>query len=64
LILFFPAGNTIQFEVFDTITNNWSTGYFNEGIQPDPIISVNNIIYIGGGYVNDVLSNQVWKLEF
>jgi hypothetical protein len=32
--------------------------------NPPGNISVSNIIYVAGGYVNGVLSNQVWKLEF
>lgn len=54
-----------KFDIYDTQTNTWSIGVLS---QPIPIgasvISVNNTIYVAGGSVNGVLSNQVWKLEF
>ena len=57
--------NANKFDIYDTNVNTWSIG-----ILPDPIpvgssvICVNNIIYVAGGIVNGVLSNQVRKLEF
>jgi len=63
-IIFFHGGDSVQFEVYDITTDTWSTGSFNQSIRPDAIISVNNTIYVAGGYVNGILSNQVWKLEF
>ncbi|MGZ8559669.1 MAG: hypothetical protein ACXWWC_15105 [Chitinophagaceae bacterium] len=36
----------------------------SQKIAAASIISVDNTIYIAGGYLNGVLSNQVWKLEF
>ncbi|MGE5106935.1 MAG: hypothetical protein ACM3H8_05295 [Sphingobacteriales bacterium] len=39
---------------------NW---YAAAEIYGASIISVNNTIYVAGGYVNGILSNQVWKLE-
>jgi hypothetical protein len=56
--------STNKFDVYDITTNTWSIGVLPIIIEGAAIISVNNIIYIAGGYVNDVLSNQVWKLEF
>ena len=54
-----------KFDIYDTQTNTWSIGVLS---QPIPVgasvISVNNTIYVAGGSVNGVLSNQVWKLEF
>lgn len=54
-----------KFDIYDIGTNTWSIGILP---QPIPgyaaIISVNNTIYIAGGVVDGVLSNQVWKLEF
>jgi hypothetical protein len=54
-----------RFDIYDISTKTWSIGVLN---QPVPkwasIISVNNTIYVAGGSLNGVLSNQVWKLEF
>jgi N-acetylneuraminic acid mutarotase len=53
-----------KFDIYDITTNTWSIGVLPANIYGSSVISVNNTIYIAGGYVNDVLSNQVWKLEF
>jgi len=53
-----------KFDIYDTSTNTWSIGVLNQNIAGAGIISVNNTIYVAGGYVNGELSNQVWKLEF
>lgn len=54
-----------KFDIYDVQTNALSIGVLP---QPMPtgtsVISVNNMIYVAGGSVNGVLSNQVWKLEF
>lgn len=42
----------------------WSIGVLPQNIEGASIISVNNTIYVASGYVNGVLSNPVWKLEF
>ena len=65
-IVFF-SGRGIEknkFDIYDISANTWSIGVLNQNIEGAVIISVNNTIYIAGGYVNDVLSSQVWKLEF
>ncbi|MEO5581336.1 MAG: hypothetical protein ABIR66_01480 [Saprospiraceae bacterium] len=53
-----------KFDIYDIATNRWSIGLLPMNIVGACILSVNNIIYIAGGSVNGVLSNQVWKLEF
>ena len=54
-----------RFDIYDISTNSWSIGLLPVSINGGAsIISVNNTIYIAGGYINGVLSNQVWKLEF
>ena len=67
-ILFFPGygfGESInKFVIYDISSNDWSTGVLPQSITGAAIISVNNTIYVAGGYVNGILSNQVWKLEF
>jgi hypothetical protein len=54
-----------KFDIYDIATHTWSIGVLP---QPVPkwasIISVNNTIYVAGGAIDGVLSNQVWKLEF
>lgn len=67
-ILFFPyrstGRDTNKFDIYDMATNTWSIGVLPMKVEGVSIISVNNIIYLAGGKVNGVLSNQVWKLEF
>ncbi|MEO5583211.1 MAG: PKD domain-containing protein [Saprospiraceae bacterium] len=53
-----------RFEIYNSITNTWSTVVLNQKIVYSAIISVNNTIYIAGGDVNGIASNKVWKLEF
>jgi hypothetical protein len=53
-----------KFDIYDIATNTWSIGVLNQNIEGASIVSVNNAIYVAGGYANGVLSNQVWKLEF
>jgi hypothetical protein len=53
-----------KFDVYDLMSDTWSIGQLNQNIYGKAIISVNNTIYVAGGTVNGVLSNQVWKLEF
>ena len=55
---------TNKFDIYDITTNTWSIGVLPVNISGASIISVNNTIYVAGGLVNGVLSNQVWKLEF
>jgi|GEM_PF-363050 len=65
-IIFWPDSGISynKFDVYNITTNTWSIGVLPVNIYGASIISVNNIIYVAGGYVNGVLSNQVWKLEF
>jgi hypothetical protein len=57
-------GNGTHFEMYDMSTNLWFTVIMNKKIQGASIICYNNIIYVAGGWVNDVGSSQVWKLDF
>ncbi|HJS55521.1 MAG TPA: kelch repeat-containing protein [Chitinophagaceae bacterium] len=58
----YPAIN--KFDIYDIANNSWSIGVLNQNIAGAAVISVNNTIYVAGGYVNGSLSNVVWKLEF
>ena len=71
-LLFFPGNynsNTYSgrtFEIYNTVTNQWSTGVLSSPVFDATVIAVNNNIYIAGG--RDVpwgpYFNTVWKLEF
>jgi len=52
------------FDIYDLNTNAWSIGILPVVCHGNSIISVNNTIYLAGGFINGVLSSQVWKLEF
>ncbi len=63
-IVFFTGSNIWgemknKFDIYDI-----TIGVLPVNIEGAAIYSVNNIIYVAGGVVNGVLSNQVWKLEF
>lgn len=53
-----------KFDILDITTNTWSIGVLPQRLDGFSIVSVNNKIYIAGGRVNGVLSDQVWTLEF
>ncbi len=53
-----------RFDIYDISTGTWSVGVLPIVLKEASIISVNNVVYLAGGYVNGVFSNKVWKLEF
>jgi len=53
-----------KFDIYDITTNTWSIGVLPQKLSGFSILSVDNIIYVAGGYTNSSLSNQVWTLEF
>ena len=61
---FEPDSSLNKFDIYDIATNTWSIGVLPVEIDFFSVISVDNTIYIAGGVVNGVMSNQVWKLEF
>ena len=65
-IVFFTGSGSAKnkFDIYNITTNTWSIGVLPANIGGASIISTNNTIYVAGGSVNGVLSNQVWKLEF
>jgi len=60
----FPFRGDNYFDIYDLLSNTWSIGVLPVNIRNASMISVANVIYVAGGEVNGVLSNQVWKLEF
>jgi len=56
--------NGTHFEIYNLTTHTWYTGLLNKSIERAALISVNNVIYVAGGLVNGIGSDQVWKLEF
>jgi len=56
----------VKFDLYDLTTNTWSIGVKPTTRPSASIISVNNTIYIAGGFLNggNNFSNEVWKLEF
>ena len=54
-------------DIYDIASNTWSIGILPFSIEEPSIISVNNTIYVAGGFVNgvyNVYNDKVWKLEF
>ena len=64
IVFFTGYGLSNKFDIYDIVNNSWSIGELNQNIVGAAVISVNNTIYVAGGYVNGVSSNIVWKLEF
>jgi hypothetical protein len=59
------ASGSDHFDIYDITTGTWTIGVLHQPIPGGAsIISVNNVIYVAGGSVNGVLTNEVWKLEF
>ena len=65
-IVFFTGSGTEKnkFDIYNITNNTWSIGVLPVTVAEASIISVNNIIYVAGGFINGIASNQVWKLEF
>ena len=59
-----PTAANNRIDLYNLSTGTWSIGVLPVSINSSTIISVNNSVYIAGGYVNGSVSNQVWKLEF
>ena len=54
-----------QFDIFNTLTNEWSVGLLSIPVNYSSIISVNNTIYVAGGMnATGALYDKLWKLEF
>lgn len=68
-IIFFTTANdyfrnfTDKFDFYDITTDTWSIGILPQRMYGSCIISVNNIIYVAGGFVNGEISSQLWQLN-
>ena len=65
-ILFFRTQGyaTNKFDIYDIDSKTWSIGVLSRGLDGASIISVNNTIYIAGGYLDGTLTTSVWKVDF
>lgn len=59
-----PDFITDKFDIFDLETGNWSIGVLPVHIYNASVISVNNKVFVAGGFVNGVPSKQVYRLGF
>jgi len=66
IVFFTGSKDRNEFDVFDIPTQTWYVGILpdNKTISQATIFAVDDTIYIAGGYVNGVLSDQVWTLDF
>jgi N-acetylneuraminic acid mutarotase len=53
-----------KFDIYDLTTDSWYIGILPFDIEGSSIISVDNSIYVAGGKIDGVLSDQVWKLNW
>lgn len=51
-------------DIYNMSTNKWLNGVLPFDVFGAAIIAVNNRVYVAGGKVNGVYSNQVWELDF
>jgi hypothetical protein len=54
-------------DIYDIASNTWSIGILPFSVEQPSVISVNNTIYVAGGFINGVYgvyNDKVWKLEF
>ena len=71
-IVFFTSGNygsfsaaANRFDIYNTITNQWSIGLLNQAITGAGLISVNNVIYAGGGVIDqNTFTDKVYTLSW
>ena len=69
-ILFFEDDGGMaesRLNMYDIAKNTWSIMVLPVPLEEASIISVNNTIYVAGGFVNgvyNVYNDKVWKLEF
>jgi hypothetical protein len=56
--------STDKFTIYNTTSNTWSIGLLPVKVSGASVISVNNNIYVAGGYINGKMSDQIWKLDF
>jgi N-acetylneuraminic acid mutarotase len=68
-IIFFTGdvGSGTQFDIYNTVNGQWSTGVLNKTLKSATIISVNNTTYIAGGRGDNPWGpyyREVWKLEY
>ena len=59
-----PGTVTNKIDIFNWESGIWIIGVLPFNIYNACIISVNDVVYVAGGYVNGVLSGQVYKLEY
>jgi len=64
IIFFIGEGYRTKFDIYNITTDTWSIGVLPTSIYAAAIISVDNTVYVAGGYMNGALSNHVWKLDF
>ena len=68
--VFDNESNSRRLEIYDALTNTWSTAELNRGLVRSGIISAGNQIYIAGGIIGDYgnLGNNflddVWLFQF
>ena len=55
---------TNRFDIYDLFTKSWSIGTLPQTVSQAGLISVNNLVYVAGGFIDGNISNQVWLLEF
>ncbi|MDQ6755920.1 MAG: hypothetical protein M3004_03205 [Bacteroidota bacterium] len=59
------SGSSTNVDIYDTNTQTWSACQIPQSIVgTGNIFSVGDKIYLAGGQINGVLSNQVWLLDF
>ena len=51
-------------DIYDIATNTWSVRILPFSIDGLSVISVNNTIYVAGGFINGMYNDKVWKPEF
>lgn len=66
-VVFFVWDGTAKnkFDIYDALNDTWTIGMLDQAITPSLVISVNDIIYVVGGWGNsNGFYDQVWKLQF
>ncbi|HEX6333755.1 MAG TPA: kelch repeat-containing protein [Flavisolibacter sp.] len=65
-LIFFTYSSDNQFDIYDIATNTWKIGRLPFNLAHAAIITVNNEIYVAGGFIDatPAPTNGIWKLTW
>ncbi len=62
--ILFYSGDPGSVDIYDVTSQTWSVCSIPHDLQYTGVISTGDKVYIAGGFLNGVISKQVWLLDF